>query len=47
MWGWERPLGSRAQMLSFCFLNILPRTCETLYLFLLVFGEKESISWIP
>ena len=30
--GWERPLGSRAQMLSFCFLNILPRTCETLYL---------------
>ena len=30
--GWERPLGSRAQMVSFCFLNILPRTCETLYL---------------
>ena len=23
--GWERPLGSRAQMLSFCFLNILLR----------------------
>ena len=25
VWGWERPLGSRAQMLSFCFLNILLR----------------------
>ena len=25
VWGWERPLGSRAQMPGFCFLDILLR----------------------
>ena len=29
MWGvGEAPWGSRAQMLGFCFLDILPTTCE-------------------
>ena len=39
--GWERPLGSRAQMVSFCFLNILPRTCETLCIW--AHGDSVSI----
>ena len=46
----EAPWGSRAQMLDFCFLNILPTTCEGPCVYghmgiLLVFEdqtEKES-----
>ena len=51
----EAPRGSRAQMLGFCFLDILPTTCEGPCVsghlgILLVFGdqsEKETVSWTP
>lgn len=55
VWGWERPLGSRAQMPGFCFLDILLSTCEGPCVpghmgILLVFGDqrgKDTISWTP
>ena len=51
----EAPWGSRAQMLGFCFLDILLTTCEGPCVsghlgILLVFGdqtEKETVSWTP
>ena len=51
----EAPWGSRAQMLGFCFLDILLSTREGLCVSghmgtLLVYGdqtEKETISWTP
>ena len=51
----EAPWGSRAQMLGFCFLDILLSICEGPCVsghvgILLVFGdqtEKETVSWTP
>ena len=51
----EAPWGSRAQMLGFCFLDILLSTLERPcvsghMVILLVFGdqtEKETVSWTP
>ena len=51
----EAPWGSRAQMLGFCFLDILLSTLEGPCVsghmgILLVFGdqtEKETVSWTP
>ena len=56
VWGvGEAPWGSTAQMLGFCFLNILLSTgegpCVSGHMgILLVYGdrtEKETISWTP
>ena len=51
----EAPWGSRAQMLDFCFLDILLSTCEGPCVYghmgiLLVFGDqskKKTVSWTP
>ena len=51
----EAPWGSRAQILGFCFLDILLSTCEGPCVYghmgiLLVFGDqskKKTVSWTP
>ena len=56
VWGvGKAPWGSRAQMLDFCFLDILLSTCEGPCVYghmgiLLVFGDqskKKTVSWTP